>query len=231
MVLKNTAQPRAVKCRQRTETAMNRTAAYLVSTAMCGRLLAASPAWAQAMDGHGDLSTNEPALASQKVTTNPAVDRQHRRRGQQYASDSYHYGYFCLTYPTYPTPTSPSVFSGDYGCPSRNIYHANLRTAGLVIPGAPGAYDLYYYDWTDPLDHVTAPFVVLTWPIKALSTPVAEAETATAPLVTSRSVATGHMGSICATPVKTCELSHASYVGNGCSCRVPGGSARGSVSP
>jgi hypothetical protein len=149
------------------------------------------------------------------------------------------YGYFCLTYPTYPTPTPPSVFLGDYGCPSKNIYHANLRTSRLFIPGAPGAYDAYYYDWTDPLDHVTAPFVVLTWPIKALSTPVVEVEAAPfavaspapAPLATGRSVVTGHMGSLCSTPVKNCELSHASYVGNGCSCRVPGGRARGSVSP
>jgi hypothetical protein len=191
---------------------MNRTAAaYLVSAAVCTGLLVNSPSWAQAMDG----------------------------RSGQYASDSYPYGYFCLTYPTYPTPTPPSVFLGDYGCPSKNIYHANLRTSRLFIPGAPGAYDAYYYDWTDPLDHVTAPFVVLTWPIKALSTPVVEVEAAPfavaspapAPLATGRSVVTGHMGSLCSTPVKNCELSHASYVGNGCSCRVPGGRARGSVSP
>jgi hypothetical protein len=54
---------------------------------------------------------------------------------------------------------------------------------------------------------------------------------ATAPLVTGRSVATGQLGNYCTTPAKTCELYHASYVGNGCSCRVPGGHARGSVSP
>jgi len=140
---------------------MNRTAAaYLVSAAVCAGLLVNSPSWAQAMDG----------------------------RSGQYASDSYPYGYFCLTYPTYPTPTPPSVFSGDYGCPSRNIYHANLRTSRLFIPGAPGAYDAYYYDWTDPLDHVTSPFVVLTWPIKALSTPVVEVEPV--PLAIGRSIAT-----------------------------------------
>jgi hypothetical protein len=211
---------------------MNRkAAAYLVSAVVCGRLLAASPSLAQAMDGRGEKSTTATAAASHRVATNPAVNRQHRRRDIQYASDSYPYGHFCVTYPTYPTPTPPTVFSDDYGCPSRNIYHANLQTARLVIPGAPGAYDLYYYDWTDPLDHVTASFVVLTWPIKALSTPVAEAKTATGPLVTSRSVATGQMGRMCSTPVKTCELDHAAYAGNGCSCQVPGGRARGFVSP
>jgi hypothetical protein len=55
--------------------------------------------------------------------------------------------------------------------------------------------------------------------------------TAASPLVTGRSVATGHMGNYCTTPVKNCELYHASYVGGGCSCRVPGGRARGSVTP
>ncbi len=52
---------------------------------------------------------------------------------------------------------------------------------------------------------------------------------AAAPLVTGRSVAIGGMGGYCSTPVKTCELYQASYLGNGCSCRVPGGHARGSV--
>ena len=54
---------------------------------------------------------------------------------------------------------------------------------------------------------------------------------APAPLVTGRSVATGQIGIYCATPAKTCELYHASYVGGGCSCRVPGGRSRGFVSP
>lgn len=53
----------------------------------------------------------------------------------------------------------------------------------------------------------------------------------TAPLMTGRSVATGQIGNSCSTPVKTCELRHAAYVGIGCSCRVPGGHARGSVTP
>jgi hypothetical protein len=52
-----------------------------------------------------------------------------------------------------------------------------------------------------------------------------------APLVTGRSVATGQMGRMCSTPVKACELYQASWVGNGCSCRVSGGRARGSVTP
>jgi hypothetical protein len=52
-----------------------------------------------------------------------------------------------------------------------------------------------------------------------------------APLVTGRSVANGEIGIYCATPAKTCELYHPSYVGGGCSCRVPGGRSRGFVSP
>jgi hypothetical protein len=53
----------------------------------------------------------------------------------------------------------------------------------------------------------------------------------TAPLVTGRSVATGGIGEFCSTPVKTCQLIQPSYVGAGCSCRVPGGRASGSVTP
>jgi len=45
-------------------------------------------------------------------------------------------------------------------------------------------------------------------------------------LAIGRSIATAQMEKLCSTPVKICELSHASDLGNGCSCRVPGG-ARG----
>jgi transposase len=57
--------------------------------------------------------------------------------------------------------------------------------------------------------------------------PLVLAAAATATLVTGRSVAVG--GKHCATPVKTCLLYHSWWVGNGCSCRVYGGRARGSV--
>ncbi|MFZ0507854.1 MAG: hypothetical protein WAM29_07150, partial [Methylocella sp.] len=50
-----------------------------------------------------------------------------------------------------------------------------------------------------------------------------------APLVTGRSVATGQQGSHCTVSVKACELHHPSYLGGACSCRVPGGRARGLV--
>jgi hypothetical protein len=50
-------------------------------------------------------------------------------------------------------------------------------------------------------------------------------------IVTGRSVATGSIGTHCATPARTCLLKQASYVGIGCSCKVTGGRARGSVTP
>jgi hypothetical protein len=50
---------------------------------------------------------------------------------------------------------------------------------------------------------------------------------ATAPLVTGRSVAVS--GNYCATPEKTCLLYEPGWVGTGCSCKVYGGYARGSV--
>lgn len=51
------------------------------------------------------------------------------------------------------------------------------------------------------------------------------------PLFTGRSVAMGQPGNFCTTPVRTCQLYHTSWVGNGCSCHVPGGRAQGSVVP
>ena len=50
---------------------------------------------------------------------------------------------------------------------------------------------------------------------------------ATEPLMTGRSVAAS--GDYCATPAKTCLLYHSSWVGNGCSCKVYDGYARGTV--
>jgi hypothetical protein len=64
-----------------------------------------------------------------------------------------------------------------------------------------------------------------------VAAPLAGADPATAPLVTGRSVATGQveMENYCTTPAKTCLLYHESWVGTGCSCRVPDGHSRGSV--
>jgi hypothetical protein len=51
------------------------------------------------------------------------------------------------------------------------------------------------------------------------------------PAVTVRSIAAGQLGNYCRTSVKTCELQRTSYLGSGCSCRVPGGRTRGTVTP
>jgi hypothetical protein len=139
----------------------------------------------------------------------------------RYVYTDYPDGSFCLTYPTYPMQVPPNIYWSDYGCPPRNVAHLNLRGPRLAYPGALGAYDNYYYDLTDPLDHVTSPLFILTVPIKALSTPAPEAETITA----------GQIGHICSTPAKTCELKHPAFAGSGCSCRVPGGQVQGSVMP
>ena len=50
---------------------------------------------------------------------------------------------------------------------------------------------------------------------------------ATAPLMTGRSVAAS--GDYCATPEKTCLLYEPGVLATGCSCKVPGGRARGTV--
>jgi hypothetical protein len=71
-----------------------------------------------------------------------------------------------------------------------------------------------------------------TAPVAAATTaPFTFAAATTAPVMTGRSVATGpvQMGNYCTTPAKTCQLIQQSWVGNGCSCRIPGGRAHGSV--
>jgi hypothetical protein len=95
----------------------------------------------------------------------------------------------------------------------------------------------YAYDYGNPFSIVTAPMAAVTAPLTAFAAPVAQVATApfaatapaTAPMMTGRTVAT--MGRMCSAPAKSCELYQASWVGNGCSCKVPGGRARGSVTP
>lgn len=57
--------------------------------------------------------------------------------------------------------------------------------------------------------------------------PLTLAAAATAPLMTGRSVAAS--GNYCATPEKTCLLKEPGWMGTGCSCKVYGGRARGTV--
>jgi hypothetical protein len=85
-----------------------------------------------------------------------------------------------------------------------------------------GNYPYYSYGYGYPYGYGLA---------AAATAPVTVAAAATAPLMTGRSVATGpvQMGNYCTTSVKTCQLIRESWVGNGCSCRIPGGRARGSV--
>jgi hypothetical protein len=141
-------------------------------------------------------------------------------------------------------PYNPDNYAYNYGYPYNYTY-------GYGYPynyafGYPAGYAYGYgypyatsYGYANPFAIVTAPIAAVTAPVTALTTPVAEAAaaplavatSATAPLVTGRSVATGQLGKMCSTPVKACELYHASYIGNGCSCRVRGGHSRGTVSP
>ena len=108
---------------------------------------------------------------------------------------------------------------GYYGSPNYN-YAYNY--------GSPYGYAGYSYDYGSPFGFLGA----VTAPIAAIaSAPVTAVTGSTAPLITGRSVATNQSGNFCSTPVKTCELYHASFVGNGCSCRTPSGRARGSVTP
>ncbi|MCL2384854.1 MAG: hypothetical protein FWC84_03380 [Alphaproteobacteria bacterium] len=87
---------------------------------------------------------------------------------------------------------------------------------------------------------VTAPFALATEPLSLATAPLAQTETAP-PLMTGRSVAVSGPasapeaggvagpGNYCATSVKTCALREPGWLGTGCSCKVPGGYARGFV--
>ena len=83
-------------------------------------------------------------------------------------------------------------------------------------------YPYYGYGYNYPYSYGLA---------AAATAPLAVAAATTAPLMTGRSVAIsqGQMGNYCTKPVKTCLLYNESWVGNGCSCRISGGRARGSV--
>jgi hypothetical protein len=125
-----------------------------------------------------------------------------------------------IGYPNYPYDNAynPGTF-GYYGSPNNYGYSYSY--------GYPYDYTAYPYGYANPLGLAAA----IAAPIAAMAAAPVEAAAATVPLVTGRSVATGQMGNSCTTPAKTCELYHASFVGNGCSCRVPGGRERGSVTP
>lgn len=120
-------------------------------------------------------------------------------------------------------PTCPAYYSRAYGYPygyASYPYYA----------GYPYAYSAW--DWGAPIAGVVS---LAAAPVElagaAVTAPMAVAANTPSPLITGRSVATGQLGNICTTSVKTCELRHASYIGNGCSCRVTGGHARGTVQP
>jgi hypothetical protein len=78
---------------------------------------------------------------------------------------------------------------------------AGLATGAVI--GAAATYPYYNYPYS------TYPY---STPYSTYQTPVASGD-----------------GGYCATPVRTCALTSAAPVGTGCSCRISGGRARGSV--
>ncbi len=139
--------------------------------------------------------------------------------GGPYASYNDPYG----TYSAYPTSGYPYTYTNAYGYPYTNAYGYPYTNAyGYPYTNAYGYQYNNAYGYSSDYNN---PFWIVTAPIAAVTAPL------TAPLMTGRSVATGQMGRMCSTPAKSCELYHASWVGNGCSCRVSGGLARGSVTP
>ena len=144
-VLAMTISPGRPLARQRMDIEMNYwAAACLGSAATCSALLLASPSSAQVPRDRGEIRGTDGLAASHAKATDLWINQQHNQADGRYVSGSYPYAGICQTYPTYPMPAPPAIFSYDYGCPSRNIYHANHRASRLAIPRAPWAYDLYY---------------------------------------------------------------------------------------
>ncbi|MDQ6867627.1 MAG: hypothetical protein M3178_04200 [Pseudomonadota bacterium] len=118
----------------------------------------------------------------------------------------------------------------DYGYPYADCGYWGSAYCGYGYPGYAGSYpdygygngyDTSYYD--NGYGH---PDYAYDYGYPATGS---SGYYSAAPLVTGRSVATGQLGSYCTISVKTCALHHASNVGGSCSCRVPGGHARGLV--
>ncbi|MGA7385649.1 MAG: hypothetical protein WBW81_13455 [Methylocella sp.] len=211
---------------------MKRIAAYVASAALGAVLAGSGPAWAQMRSDESSMGGGPRSVAKNQIDREHGRQWRHHREwrpglawhGYPYNPDNYAYNY------GYPYNAQgywyPSSYAYSYGYPYNYAY-------GYGYPYASS----YPYDNANPFAIVTAPIAAVTAPVTALAAPVAQAATApvagaaTAPLVTGRSVATGQMGRMCSTPAKACELYHESWVGNGCSCKVPGGHSRGTVSP
>jgi hypothetical protein len=188
---------------------MKRITASLASSAVAAGLLT-GPAFAQ-MVTPAERGIMTPPMYQESMPSNARVNWVH---GQRYVSQS--------------EPVYGAYGSYGYGYPYAAAYgYGYPDTRPYEYPYA-NPYGYYSNDYGNPFSVVTAPIAALTAPVTALATPVAQAA---APLVTGRSVATGQMGKMCSTPVKSCELYQASWIGNGCSCKISGGRSRGSVAP
>ncbi|MGH6837631.1 MAG: hypothetical protein ACREDT_02285 [Methylocella sp.] len=234
---------------------MKRIAAYLASAALGAGLAGSAPAWAH-MRGSVDMSgmggdhrsVAKNQMAGREHRWNEGWQWRHRRsgrwssglawRGYSYNPGNYAYnsGYPYNYAYGYGYPSN----AYNYGYPYNNAYGYGYPSSYAYGYGYPYANSYgYSYEFDNPFALVTAPIDLLAAPVTTLTRPVAAAAaapfevatSATAPLLTGRSVATGQMGNLCSTPVKTCELYHASFIGNGCSCKVTGGRSRGTVSP
>ncbi|WGJ16157.1 hypothetical protein QEV83_07910 [Methylocapsa sp. D3K7] len=189
---------------------MNRMAAFLAAAAVAAVSLAA-PAWAQ-VPTPAERGIMTPPMDQQSM---PADTQVNWVNGQRYIDRGN---------PADRVYGNPPFASG-YGYPYAAAYgYGYPDTAPYGYPYA-NPYG-YWNESANPFSVVTAPIAALTAPVSVLA-----AFEATAPSVTGRSVATGQMGRMCSTPVKSCELYRESFVGNGCSCKVSGGRARGTVAP
>jgi hypothetical protein len=111
-------------------------------------------------------------------------------------------------------------YGGGYINPAYGAYGAAGYDPDYYGSGYDDAYDDSAYGYGAPgyID-----------PNYAVGTQYGYDENDTAPVQSGRSAAV--TGTSCSTPVKVCTLYQPSYVGLGCSCRIPGGRSKGQVTP
>jgi hypothetical protein len=220
---------------------MKRTATYLASAALGTAVMVASgSAWAQMGAAPGEMGNYCATPVKTCMLRHPyGVGYGCECRvpgGHAQGTVASTYGYSPSNY-AYGNPfgwlTAPVGAAASVPVAAAGAATAPLTSNPYGYPYNYYSYN-YGYSYGNPFGWPTAPIgAAAAAPVAAAQTaaavPAAVAGAATAPLMTGRSAA--EIGRSCSTPKKTCELREASYVGVGCSCHVPGGRARGSVTP
>lgn len=152
-------------------------------------------------------------VSSENVSVRPLIEKaSYCHRGHHWRYRAYHprcYGYAA---PVVSVPVAAADTLGYYGYSAPPVTAPVAETADVAAPAVAAAAPV-----------VAAPVVAAT----VAAAPVVGYYGYSAPVPSVAVVAAD--GIYCATSVKTCLLQEPGWLGTGCSCRVPGGYARGVV--